>query len=144
MRKIVAILLLTIYSVCSTGATIYMHHCGKRTLISVLDEEKVSHDQCPLCTEHHHNQEHSEQNASCCENKDMCQDVQLELKNDTDQQQSSLQQLFSFTPAVVIIPWIISFLEQRLDQDVKWRSSAEELQFAYVDPVYILNCNFRI
>src|SRR5690606_29940936 len=144
MRKIVAILLLTIYSVCSTGATVYMHHCGKRTLISVLDEEKVSHDRCPMCVEHHHNQQHSDPNANCCKDKDMCKDVQLELKSESEQLQSSIQQLFNFSPAVVVIPWLLPYLEQWIEQDLKWNPHSEELQLSYTNPVYLLNCNFRI
>ncbi len=121
-----------------------MHHCGKRTLISVLDEEKVSHDQCPMCIEHHHNQEHSEKDASCCKDKDLCQDVQIELKSESEQQQSSIQQLFNFTPAVVVIPWLLPYLEQWLEQDLNLNTPSERTQLAYVNPVYLLNCNFRI
>lgn len=137
-------MLLMIYSVCSTGATIYMHHCGKRTLISLMDEAEVTHQQCPFCVEHHHNQDHSESDGSCCSDNDMCKDVQVELKNDTEQQQSSYQQLFHFYPAIVVLPWISPFIAQWLEESKSQQIQATPPQWAYENPVYILNCTFRI
>ncbi|WP_149527071.1 MULTISPECIES: hypothetical protein [Sphingobacterium] len=97
-----------------------------------------------MCVEHHHNQQHSDPNANCCKDKDMCKDVQLELKSESEQLQSSIQQLFNFSPAVVVIPWLLPYLEQWIEQDLKWNPHSEELQLSYTNPVYLLNCNFRI
>ena len=107
MRQIVAILLLLLYSVSSTGATIYLHHCGKSTQISLLKETKVTHSNCKICSKFHEGHDHS--TNSDCKDKDDCKDRKVDLKSDKDQFQtkSSDQSSFNFTPAIVIIPWIL-------------------------------------
>jgi len=144
MRKIVAIILLMIYSVCSTGATIYLHHCGKHTSYSIDQYSKVSHDNCPNCLKEHDNKEHTEDN-SCCKD-DQCKDRQIDLKSDSEQLQtkSSLQNLISFSPAIVLIPWIMEQWKEALDDNKQSNNQIVSIPIQDLEPVYLLHCNLRI
>ncbi|SEF42285.1 hypothetical protein [Sphingobacterium lactis] len=149
MRKIVAICLLLIYSVCSTGATIYMHHCGKSTSISVLDVNKVSHDSCPLCSALHDEHEHTDNDISheFCATDD-CKDVKvdLDLQSEADQLHSKIMagKFFDFTPAIVLLPWILTNFDYLFDVDHQEIIPQKPALYAENHAVYILNCTFRI
>jgi hypothetical protein len=150
MKKIVAICLLLIYSVCSTGASIYMHHCGKSTLFSVLEEAKVSHDSCPMCVDMHKDHDHKDDQTSKsdCEDSHSCQDsqVDLELSSESDQVRSKILfgNIFDFSPAVVLIPWILSSWELIIEDQPQVPIPFKPALFAENHSVYLLNCSFII
>jgi len=146
MRQIVAILLLMIYSVCSTGATIYLHQCGKNTAISVLDDQLVSHENCPMCTDHQRTQQEKEQHHSACEDQNSCNDVQIELKNDIEQLQSKsiYGNLFNFSPSVVLLPWIIDYFETSILMETPKLIPYKSSLLTDIDSIFLLNCTFII
>ncbi|MGX1639088.1 hypothetical protein [Sphingobacterium sp. NPDC055431] len=150
MRKIVAICLLLIYSVCSTGATIHMHHCGKSTMFSVLEESKVSHDSCPMCSNLHQDHDHADdlETNSQCEDDHTCQDskVNLELTTESDQLRSKMLfgSTFDFSPAIVLIPWIINHWVQIIEDKPEEPNPFKPSLFAESHSVYLLNCTFII
>lgn len=150
MRKIVAICLLLIYSVCSTGASIHMHHCGKSTQFSVLEEAKVSHDSCPMCIELHkgHDHSHDDDSKSLCEEDHSCKDskVDLELTTENDQTRSKMLfgSIFDFSPAIVLIPWILTQWELVLNEKPEEPQPFKPALFAENHSVYLINCSFII
>ncbi len=83
-------------------------------MFSVLEEAKVSHDSCPMCTDLHKDHEHPDdlESNSQCEDDHTCQDskVNLELTTESDQLRSKMLfgTAFDFSPAIVLIPWIIN------------------------------------
>ncbi len=143
MRKIIAILLLMIYSVCSTGATIYLHHCGKSTFLSLDQSTKVSHENCPNCSKCQDKSSH-EHGDSC--KKGCCQDKELSLKSDSEQLQSksTFADLINFAPAVVLIPWIMEQWKIFVDDPAQEYHSMAFIPIKDLEPVYILNCTYRI
>ena len=146
MRQIVAILLLMIYSVCSTGATIYMHQCGKNTIISVLDEQLTSHDNCPMCTDHQRTHEEKKQHHSPCMDQDKCTDVQIELKTDIEQLQSKsiYGNLSDFSPSIVLLPWIIDYYTASIAIETPTLIPYKSSLLTDIDSIYLLNCTFII
>ncbi|MGO1597833.1 MAG: hypothetical protein ACTHZ1_07570 [Sphingobacterium sp.] len=145
MRKIVAICLLLIYSVCSTGATIYLHHCGKNTIVSVLDKQKSSHDSCPMCVEQSQNNSESNDRRS---HHDECQDVHvsLDLKAETEQPQPNwlFGKLFDLSPSIVLLPWILTHLELGTIEYTPVPPASQPLAVSDVQGTYLINCSFRI
>ncbi len=138
MRQIVATILLILYSVCSTGATIHLHHCGKNTDISLSQNSKSLHDQCPHCQDDH--TESFIQHDTCSEGNS-CKDMQVELKSDSDQLQTKSS--FDFTnqlsPIYTILHWIAShvFVPISLEQPSPYK------HFTFhnnEDPVYLKHC----
>jgi len=146
MRQIVAILLLMIYSVCSTGATIYMHQCGKSTSISVLEEVLVSHDNCPMCIDHQMSHHENDQQDFPCEDQDNCKDVQIELKSDIEQAQTKTfyGSLFNFIPTIVVIPWLIDYYDATIDYAIPTLIPYRSSLLTDIDPIFLLNCTFII
>lgn len=134
-----------IYSVCSTGATIHLHHCGKSTSLSLDVESKVSHDNCPTCASLHDG--HLHETGDSCDLEDSCKDKSIELKSDIEQLQTknSIQQLLNFSPAIVLIPWIMeqwkSILEDPTQLSLEHLAS---IPMQDLQPVYLLHCNFRV
>ena len=150
MRKIVAICLLLIYSVCSTGASIHMHHCGKSTLFSVLQDARVSHESCPMCLDI--NQDHENQNVqssdSHCEDNNTCTDsrVDLELSSESDQSRAKIMfgNIFDFSPSIVLIPWIINTWEQIIGDQPHPPTPFKPALLAENHSVYLINCTLII
>jgi len=145
MRKIVAICLLLIYSVCSTGATIYLHHCGKNTIVSVLDKQKGSHGNCPMCVEQHHDNSESDDRA---DHHDECRDVHvnLDLKSENEQPQPNwvFGKVFDLSPAIVLLPWILTHLELNAIDHTPVPPSIQPLAVRDVQGTYLINCSFQI
>ena len=137
--------MLLIYSVCSTGATIYLHHCGKNTIVSVLDKEKGSYDSCPMCADKHRPDATPEAEF---DHHNGCQDVhfQLDLKSEIEQPQPNwlFGKTFDFSPFIVYLPWIITFKETDFDTDYPVSSAAPPAAVADVQDTHLLNCTFRI
>jgi len=136
--------------VCSTSATIHMHHCGKSTLFSVFEEVKVSHDSCPMCAKSHKghdHQDHKEENSSCSDQGN-CKDskINLELDSEIDQNTTKvmLSHAFDFSPAVVIIPWILTSWEFILAENPQIPIVLKPSILTENSSVCILNCTFRI
>lgn len=145
MRKIVAILLLMIYSVCSTGATIYMHQCGKNTAISLLEDQLISHDNCPMCTEHQTTHQEEKQHSPCLD-QDNCNDVQLEFKNDSEQLQSKsiFGNIFNFSPSIIVLPWIIEYFSASIENNTQTLIPYKSTLLTDIDSIFLLNCTFLI
>ncbi|WP_379019822.1 hypothetical protein [Parapedobacter deserti] len=93
MAKVFSILLILLYSVSSTGATIYLHYCcGTPQKIVLKDEAMISnHDECPLC-EHHLTEN---EQGHCCDDDGSdtdgtpshshCQNAKIEAKKITEE-----------------------------------------------------------
>ena len=146
MRKFLAICLLLIYSVCSTGATIYLHHCGKNTIVSVLDKEKGSYDSCPMCADQHRSD--ATPGTEFDRHHNGCHDVylQLDLKSEIEQPQPNwlFGNTFDFSPFIVYLPWIITFKETGFDTYYASSSAAPPAAVADAQDTHLFNCTFRI
>jgi len=123
-----------------------MHHCGKSTLFSVLEEAKVSHDSCPMCSDT--NEEHDKDKNSTCEDNHSCKDskVDLELTSESDQLHSKMMfgNIFDFSPAIVLIPWIITTWEQLVEEQHRVPIPFKPALLAENHSVYLLNCTLII
>ena len=150
MIRILSIFLLLIYTLTSTGATVYYHICGHNSQISlsVKDENAGS---CVFCTgednSSNHKSNHCEQpELSCDLEGSCCTDVQVELKNGEDQAVTNLLKDFNIlSPAEFIIPWIMVFHRSRFDISTYNQTSLTSLLPPGTFPhSYLVHCNFRI
>lgn len=136
-----------IYSVCSTGATIYLHHCGKNTVVSVLDKAKGSHDHCPMCQDEDPGKP-SPGDEGQTSHHEGCQDtdLNLDLKSETEQKQPTwiFGKMFDFSPAIVLLPWIWTWLDGSTLPVTPIPRSIEPLAVANLQDTYLLHCIFRI
>ena len=127
-----------------------MHHCGKSTSFSVLDDIKVSHDSCPMCTKPHedHNHDQNELANASCEDDHSCKDskVDFELNSESDQLRTKMLfgSVFDFSPAIVLIPWIITSWEIMMEEQPQVPIPLKPSLFAENHSVYLLNCTFII
>ncbi|MFZ4263386.1 hypothetical protein ACFRAE_15200 [Sphingobacterium sp. HJSM2_6] len=138
MRQIVATILLILYSVCSTGATIHLHHCGKNTDISWSQDAKKLHDQCPHCQDNHAEILFQQ---DLCTDSSSCKDVQVELKSDYDQLQSKSSFDFNnpISPCFTILHWIVRslYVPISLEQSSNYHHYSFHI---HDDPVYLKHC----
>lgn len=150
MTRILSIFLLLIYSLTSTGATVYYHTCGQNSHISltVKDENAPS---CIFCTGEEktpsQERQHCEQpNVSCQQKDTCCTDVQVELNNGDDQAVTHLLKDFNtLSPAEFIIPWIMVFHHHWSDAPAPTQTSLASLLPSGTFPnPYLVHCNFRI
>lgn len=95
VSKVFVIWLAFIYALSATGATVHLHYCcgEPQKLVSQHDDEKSTHESCPLCLPH---QENEKDTAGCgghsengCETNQAghghCQNVKVEAKKITEE-----------------------------------------------------------
>ncbi|MCL7988123.1 hypothetical protein M8998_09265 [Sphingobacterium sp. lm-10] len=150
MIRILSLLLLCIYTLTSTGATVYYHTCGQNSQIS-LSIKKENVRSCIFCSgeEKPSSQErqHCEQSDHSCEQKDSCcTDVEVELNNGDNQAVTNLLKDFNtLSPAEFIIPWIMVFHHSWLEVPETAQTSFSSLTPSGTFPnPYLVHCNFRI
>ncbi len=149
MIRILSIFLLMIYTLTSTGATVYYHTCGQNARVS-LSENETSHRSCAFCAKeerhHQHSKDCSSNQESCDHKSNCCTDVQVQLKNSDEQVVSGFLKAFHvLSPAEIVIPWIILFHQNWIEEPKKSFSTILDIGSlsTYPDP-YLLHCNFRI
>ncbi len=152
MMRLLSIMLLMIYSLTSSGATVYYHACGQNLRVS-LSEKESSHRTCDFCaseeTAHHQHDADctlGQQELSCDPKGDCCTDVQVELKNSDDQLTVNLLKDFHLlSPAEFIIPWILVFHQSWFDTAVQApQIPPYQLLSTTFPDTYLVLGNFRI
>lgn len=128
MKKYIVILLMLVYGLPSTGASIYLHYCcGK------LDDVSFTVKHAEGCME-----------EAAAEDEDCCNSVAIDLKLDTDQ-----QPLLKWMPQMneaALAPAAIPYWQAALPAFAALqsnRATGPPLALKGV-PVYIKNCVFRI
>lgn len=143
-------MLLMIYALTSTGATVYYHECGQRSQIS-LSDENTTHSTCRFCSEKeqkhekdHHCHEHSHE--SCGIVGDCCKDVQIELKNSEEQLTSTnlLKDMSTYAPVEIILYWIVLYPWIETIYTDKALYVVDSAPPSTSTDTYLVNCNFRI
>ena len=127
MKKFIVILLMLVYGLPSTGASLHLHFCcGK------LDDVSFSVKHKPGCTK---------QGAS---NKICCNNVALDLKIDADQQPASkVMPVFNHAPAVAPVYHTWQAALPAMEVNAANKANGPPLAFSLL-PVYLKNCVFRI
>lgn len=151
MSRIFSIFLLFIYSLTSTGATVYIHSCGQNAQISIFEKQTNSAD-CTFCTGDHHSccieaqDMMTEDILACTHEHSCCTDVRVELSNGEEQALTSLFKDFdTLSPAEFIIPWIIVFHHALFDASASAKPAVATFAATTTFPnTYLVNCNFRI
>lgn len=150
MIRILSIFLLLVYSLTSTGATVYYHTCGQNSQISIFEKQNNS-KACAFCTGDEgscslEQQEQDHTDTSCELDHTCCTDVQVELNNGDDQAVTNLLKDFNtLSPAEFIIPWIMVFHHALFDAPAPNKTTLASLVPTGTFPnTYLVNCNFRI
>lgn len=140
MRQLLIFILIFFYSLTATSATVYFHFChGEAQSVSFIND-KNEHHSCKFC-EQKEKSCHQEQDQ-----KDTCQDLEIDLKNVDHNHFSSDSAKVNPTisPAILVKDWIPSnnlFFEKTAAQYYP----IELPYFTYQDiSPYLKNCNFRI
>ena len=131
MKRIAAFILLMLYFVTSSGATLHYHFCmGEMANISLwADKEK----ECSKC-----GMEKKGENSGCCS------DEQQWIKIEDDQKANTTPVEFSkFQVETFIIAFYYSQLLVSKDQANPFPESRSPLRSCEL-PAYLLNCVFRI
>lgn len=147
MKRTLAILLLLLYTLTSTGATMYYHQCGQKTKIS-FSKVDTGHDLCELCLEKKGQDNSERENQMSCDlEKNCCSERLIELKNVEDQlaAYNFLQDFSSYIhPLEFLVPWILTGYSDELikrDQGLLFGLSSSPPKSK---ETYIFVCNFRI
>lgn len=108
-----------LYTLSSTGATVYYHKCAENISISVLENKKVSHENCMLCKAHQHANEESTSttHAACDKEDNSCKDLQVKIEKVTDKviQANHLNTIPYLFPHISILYWINTYNFQNLN-----------------------------
>lgn len=146
MKIIFAYILLILYAVTCTGATVYMHRCEEGALIVFDTKENLISDNCPHCAEPESGEE-SDQDAptACHEKENCCSEIVLDLrKSETEMENASnMLPLFSTSPAILTLFWIVPIPNSKtlISNPAVSRSP---LASVTASPPYLVHCNFRI
>lgn len=150
MIRLLSIVLLMVYALTSTGATVYYHECGQQSQLS-LSDNNATHQTCRFCTEkekkhekEHHCQQHDHQ--SCAIDGDCCKDVQVELKNSEEQLTASnfIKDMHAFAPAEIVLYWIVLHTWVDTIHTNKGQYADHSAPPLPSNDTYLINCNFRI
>lgn len=150
MVRLLSILLLMVYTLTSSGATVYYHECGQQSQIS-LSGENTTHQTCRFCNErekNHEKEQHCDDHnhQSCSIWGDCCKDVQIELKNSDEQLTSFnlIKDINAFAPVEVILHWIVLHTWVETAHTYKGNSVIDSGPPLSLPGTYLINCNFRI
>ncbi len=128
MKKVLAILLMLVYGVSSSGATLYVHYCcGK---IDKVDFDVSKKDNCPF--------------ANKISQKNCCDDRQIELKIKSDYKAETetkilLNHITAYLNSVHAVFDAPLFINNN-----SLHFSGVSPPFSAVVPLYILDCVYRI
>ncbi len=139
MKKIALFIGLFFYLLAASGATLHLHFCQGEPQALSLSEDQTAHS-CPLCAKSDKNQQHCHQEGSC-------KDIRIAAQKVDDFNRLSQTLNFnSFSPAVIIRHWMISYFQFAAEEDSSLLQVASFGNFIQKDnqPVFILNQNFRI
>jgi hypothetical protein len=130
MRKIVAILFLSIYSFTTVGATVHMHYCMNKLIGSSLYHGKET--KCEKCGMH------KLATKGCC--KDEHKFIKLEREHHKAQPATSLSFLF----APIVLPTFFIYNQAAVSPITETFPASNSPPNAQEQKLYILNCIFRI
>lgn len=144
MKVLLAYILLFLYTLTCTGASVYMHHCSAGAF--TLSQES-STTNCPLCKKMHNKQQDDQKTNkhACADKDDCCKDLKIDLKKG-QQDTENAANAFSFVslaPAIATIHWIINFQSEcagRTLGEIRDNTSAHNA----TSPPYLKHCSFRI
>lgn len=156
MAKVFTILLIWIYALSATGATVHLHYCcGKLQKLALLDEQKPGHDDCPLCLKHHAAEGKPAQQPSktcCTENscviddapKGSCQNVKVDAKKTTtDHLTNADKKSPKIQPLELLVFTLIHVLDLPLDTHAL-TPSATDSPPDETTPLFIQHCTYLI
>ena len=146
MKVFVAYILMILYAVTCTGATVYMHRCQQGDLIVVKTQKESMRDSCPHCVESADAEDKSKDaQTDCHEEENCCSEVVLDLrKGETKMENASnMLPLFTNSPAILTLFWILPIPDSDvlISQSPVFRFS---LASVTASPPYLVHCNFRI
>ena len=147
MRTLIAYILLFLYTVTCSGATVYMHFCHGTSDVSILGDRVEEEQNCTMCLEHKGDDNEVQLSHTCDMGpQSCCKDITLELKK-SDSEAENTAAIFSFfnlSPAITTIYWISLFQDFIINPDSLKETYSEKTLVAYKPPTYLFHCNFRI
>lgn len=135
MKKTLTLLLCILYTFVTFGGSLFVHYCDDNVMMSIYD--KSSHDDCPICAQHMHQEFEDCQHGTC-------NDVEIKIDQLKDTFFSSTKaDKFLLQPMVVDRLWLdlVTFSDKQIS-----KVPIPDLHLYYTNsspPVYILNCNLR-
>ncbi|TDS15886.1 hypothetical protein [Sphingobacterium paludis] len=146
MKVFVAYIMMVLYAVTCTGATVYMHRCQEGDLIVLKTKKESMPDACPHCMESEGCAENSnDTQTDCHEKENCCSEIVLDLrKGETKMENASnMLPLFTTSPAILTLFWILPIPDSNdhVFQAPVFQSSPTSVTDS---PPYLIHCNFRI
>ena len=138
MKKFLTSILAILYLSTSMGATIHLHYCmGKLISWGLMNHESVNCDYCGM-------PKSSSGAKGLTIKNNCCKDEHKLFKTDKDQKAATGEiQVLKLVPEAVVVP-ILSFNQFRISTDAVKNPTAHAPPLIGNQPVFLLNCNFRI
>ncbi|MBE8713276.1 hypothetical protein C4F49_06260 [Sphingobacterium sp. KB22] len=141
--------MMLLYSLSSTGATVYYHKCAENISVSVLENKKVSHETCNMCKAHKHENKESEstKHTACDKDDNSCKDLQVKIEKVTDKviQANHLDIVPYLFPHISTLYWINTYNFQNLNSVLTQNSTVIQSSPINIPPdLCVLNNIFRI
>lgn len=147
MRKLVTIAILLMYTLSSSGTSLYLHLCCGLPHVLAVNEQLEDNDPCSFCeeTDHHREADCEDDMCELGANHHGCQDVYV---NTVDVTAEHITHIDKFgqplaPPVAIALPW-----SERVSPFV-----AERLVFSFTDssppgvlstPLFIFHCTYLI
>lgn len=147
MKRILAFIILCLYTLTSTGATVYIHQCANVFFIKSFQEDLQDTGNCPHCHSSNEALPLGDSSASCHVNKaSCCSDFKVDLKKSNDQSELSVNSLnlpSGIIPSLITLYWIPTAATGLLaSASIPLQKDAALL--CPPIPPYLLHCTFRI
>ena len=147
MKRILAFILLCFYTLTSTGATVYIHHCADVFFIRSSKQVDMETKSCPHCKSLTPAAPKKDSSSSCEVSKSSCcTDVPISLTKGTEKSElsvNSINQSLAIVPTSITLHWIPTSIPDFL-ADAATPAAAD---IAFLPPPispYLLHCTFRI
>ncbi len=156
MARIFTILLIWVYALSATGATVHLHYCcGKLQKLALQDEKKPGHDDCPLCLKQHADKKKQTQQTekSCCTDdscevgetaKGGCQNLKVDAKKTTaDHLTGADKKTPKIQPMELLVFTVIHLMDLQT-QAHALAPIATDSPPGEITPLFIKHCSYLI
>lgn len=147
MRKLMAIVILLVYALSSSGTSLYLHYCCGMPHVMAINEQPEAHDPCAMCSEaeHHDGSDCDDESCDLAAVHHGCQDVYWDTVDATnehityaDKGTQSIAQ-----PAEISLLWSIDVAPFVADGSVTCFADSSPPEVSGI-PLFIFHCTYRI